>query len=227
MREYGATIAGFTAAMAALTLLLSWWSVYVELLGLDALMLEASLGLPQFMRNRAQSSTHGMRCSGAPRTNRSQRCSVFMVASWLSGDIFKTVYFVVRAAPFQACCALPTSAPDPLAVCLLWGVAGVRRCGHPAAGVPVCGERKAAGGPAGQGRRVVVQKVRWRNFPRARPCMSHMFSDDDDAGDAFEDDLDDCSEAADYVCAPGGATELYLNRVASLHAETARRHLYL
>lgn len=44
-------------------------------------------GAPQFLRNFNNKSTHGM--------------SIHMVIMWTLGDMFKTVYFVVRAAPMQ------------------------------------------------------------------------------------------------------------------------------
>lgn len=45
------------------------------------------LGAPQFLRNFNNKSTHGM--------------SITMVVMWTLGDMFKTVYFVVRVAPKQ------------------------------------------------------------------------------------------------------------------------------
>lgn len=45
------------------------------------------LGAPQFTRNFNNKSTHGM--------------SIHMVIMWTLGDMFKTVYFVVREAPMQ------------------------------------------------------------------------------------------------------------------------------
>ncbi|XP_012225878.1 solute carrier family 66 member 2 isoform X3 [Linepithema humile] len=59
-----------------------------------ALLIEAMLGVPQFLRNSANKSTVGM--------------SIAMVAMWTVGDIFKTCYFVLRDTPiqFQVCGAL-------------------------------------------------------------------------------------------------------------------------
>lgn len=44
-------------------------------------------GAPQFVRNFRNKSTHGM--------------SIHMVIMWTLGDMFKTVYFIVRHAPTQ------------------------------------------------------------------------------------------------------------------------------
>jgi len=70
---------------------------YIETIGFLAVFFEALLGTPQFLRNYRLKSTEGM--------------SVKMVLMWTSGDIFKTVYFLVRHAPaqFWLCGALQIS----------------------------------------------------------------------------------------------------------------------
>lgn len=45
------------------------------------------LGLPQFLRNYKNKSTHGM--------------SFLMVIMWTIGDVYKTTYFIMRRAPMQ------------------------------------------------------------------------------------------------------------------------------
>ncbi|CAF1047205.1 unnamed protein product [Adineta ricciae] len=62
-------------------------SFYIETIGFLAVFFEALLGTPQFLRNFRLKSTEGM--------------SVKMVLMWTSGDIFKTVYFILRSAPKQ------------------------------------------------------------------------------------------------------------------------------
>lgn len=62
-------------------------TVFVEILGFSALLSEALLGVPQLQRNYISKSTEGM--------------SVTMVMMWTAGDIFKTIYFLIRDAPFQ------------------------------------------------------------------------------------------------------------------------------
>uniref|UniRef100_A0A0B6Z865 PQ-loop repeat-containing protein 1 n=1 Tax=Arion vulgaris TaxID=1028688 RepID=A0A0B6Z865_9EUPU len=52
-----------------------------------AVFTEAMLGAPQFLRNFQNKSTAGM--------------SKKMVGFWTCGDIFKTVYFILREAPSQ------------------------------------------------------------------------------------------------------------------------------
>ncbi|KPL94038.1 PQ-loop repeat-containing protein 1-like protein [Sarcoptes scabiei] len=59
----------------------------VEGYGLVALVTESLLASPQFFRNLKVKSTEGM--------------SKLMVLTWFLGDLYKTVYFFVREAPFQ------------------------------------------------------------------------------------------------------------------------------
>ncbi|XP_065184073.1 solute carrier family 66 member 2-like [Sycon ciliatum] len=61
--------------------------IFVEGIGLAALMTEACLALPQFLHNYETKSTQGM--------------SVAMVTLWLAGDIFKTIYFIAKQTPLQ------------------------------------------------------------------------------------------------------------------------------
>eukprot|EP00049_Salpingoeca_infusionum_P007759 m.125931 g.125931 ORF g.125931 m.125931 type:complete len:169 (+) comp13813_c1_seq7:697-1203(+) len=85
--DYIAIVSAFASVMGGLMWLLSDQSWFVESVGFASLLLEAMLALPQWLRNRRARSTAGM--------------SVVMVVSWLSGDIFKTVYFFIREAPAQ------------------------------------------------------------------------------------------------------------------------------
>eukprot|EP00730_Choanoeca_flexa_P015551 TRINITY_DN7167_c0_g2_i4.p1 TRINITY_DN7167_c0_g2~~TRINITY_DN7167_c0_g2_i4.p1 ORF type:complete len:278 (+),score=37.26 TRINITY_DN7167_c0_g2_i4:192-1025(+) len=85
--DYLQAVAWFVFVYAALTYLLHNISLFVELTGLMSLLLEASLGIPQFLSNYRQESTQGM--------------SIAMVVCWLSGDVFKTCYYVLRSAPLQ------------------------------------------------------------------------------------------------------------------------------
>ncbi|XP_051167095.1 solute carrier family 66 member 2 isoform X2 [Leptopilina boulardi] len=61
--------------------------IFVEIVGLLAVLTEAMLGVPQFIRNCGNKSTEGM--------------SVVMVLMWTCGDTFKTCYFIHRDAPIQ------------------------------------------------------------------------------------------------------------------------------
>lgn len=85
--SYVEFMATFTAVvgMAIFLLLENYW--FVEAVGFLAVFVEAMLGAPQFLRNYESQSTEGM--------------SKKMVIMWLSGDVFKTVYFVVRNSPIQ------------------------------------------------------------------------------------------------------------------------------
>ncbi|KOC66675.1 PQ-loop repeat-containing protein 1 [Habropoda laboriosa] len=77
----------FTALMGVVTYLLMDVPIFVEIVGLLALLTEAMLGVPQFVHNFLNKSTSGM--------------SIIMVAMWTLGDVFKTCYFVVKEAPIQ------------------------------------------------------------------------------------------------------------------------------
>lgn len=70
-----------------LTFLLIKSTIFVETLGLVALLSEAMLAVPQLVKNFQYKSTEGM--------------SVLMVLMWMVGDVFKTTYFVLREAPAQ------------------------------------------------------------------------------------------------------------------------------
>ncbi|KAG5342099.1 PQLC1 protein, partial [Acromyrmex charruanus] len=68
--------------------------IFIEIVGFLAVLIEAMLGVPQFLRNSSNKSTVGM--------------SIAMVAMWTVGDIFKTCYFILRDTPvqFQVCGAI-------------------------------------------------------------------------------------------------------------------------
>lgn len=86
-RSYVIFIALFTAPIGLATYLLIDNHLYVESLGFVAVLTESMLGVPQLVKNFQKKSTLGM--------------SVEMVVMWLSGDIFKTVYFLVKKTPAQ------------------------------------------------------------------------------------------------------------------------------
>jgi len=77
----------FTFLIGLLTYILLDNHMYIETLGFVAVFTESMLGMPQLLRNYSKKSTRGM--------------SVAMVMMWLSGDLFKTLYFVIRRAPAQ------------------------------------------------------------------------------------------------------------------------------
>ena len=81
----------FTLILTLMTYLLIDNYLYVETLGFVSLLTESMLGMPQLLRNYYKKSTRGM--------------SIEMVVMWLSGDLFKTIYFILRHSPtqFAAC----------------------------------------------------------------------------------------------------------------------------
>ncbi|XP_076657165.1 solute carrier family 66 member 2 isoform X2 [Halictus rubicundus] len=77
----------FAAVVGVLTYLLVDVPIFVEFMGLLAVLTEAMLGVPQFLRNFVNKSTSGM--------------SIIMVTMWTLGDAFKTCYFFIKEAPIQ------------------------------------------------------------------------------------------------------------------------------
>ncbi|XP_015108567.1 PQ-loop repeat-containing protein 1 isoform X2 [Diachasma alloeum] len=77
----------FGVAGGFLMYLFADYPIFVESVGLLAVLTEAMLGVPQFLRNLHNKSTEGM--------------SIAMVTMWTVGDTFKTCYFVQREAPIQ------------------------------------------------------------------------------------------------------------------------------
>ena len=85
--DYIQALLFFTLIMAYITSSFIHNTFFVESLGFTAVFVEAMLGMPQFLRNYQNKSTKGM--------------SLAMVLMWLSGDMFKTGYFIMKDAPFQ------------------------------------------------------------------------------------------------------------------------------
>ncbi|XP_046604764.1 solute carrier family 66 member 2 isoform X1 [Neodiprion virginianus] len=77
----------FGAVGAVITYLFVDVLIFVEMVGLLAVLTEAMLGVPQLLHNFRNQSTDGM--------------SITMVAMWTMGDTFKTCYFIAREAPMQ------------------------------------------------------------------------------------------------------------------------------
>jgi hypothetical protein len=61
--------------------------LFVEVTGYASLLTEAVLAVPQLLKNHVSKSTVGM--------------SYLMVLLWAGGDLFKTVYFIVKEVPIQ------------------------------------------------------------------------------------------------------------------------------
>ncbi|EPB70691.1 PQ loop repeat protein [Ancylostoma ceylanicum] len=80
-------LGAFTTFWSILTAILIRFQWYVEALGMISLLVEASLGAPQLIRNWQRKSTQGM--------------SIPMVLAWLCGDLAKTGYFVATGSPLQ------------------------------------------------------------------------------------------------------------------------------
>ncbi|XP_076339048.1 solute carrier family 66 member 2 isoform X5 [Tachypleus tridentatus] len=77
----------FTLVVGAIVYIFIDISLVIEVIGFLALLMEAMLGAPQFLRNFQNKSTFGM--------------SKTMVIMWTMGDIFKTCYFILRNSPIQ------------------------------------------------------------------------------------------------------------------------------
>mgnify|MGYP002388118781 CR=1 FL=1 len=97
---------GAVLFLAAVTGIIAFVSVFgmgsttfVELVGYFALSIESTLGVPQMLQNWKTKSSDGV--------------SLVMIMSWFLGDVFKTVYFVMQAAPLQfVLCGLTQLAVD-------------------------------------------------------------------------------------------------------------------
>ena len=86
-KSYLQFLAVFIGVGGVLTNLLINSVFFIELLGFASVFTEAMLAAPQFYRNFVNKSTEGM--------------SVVMVLMWTSGDMFKTIYFLLRSSPMQ------------------------------------------------------------------------------------------------------------------------------
>lgn len=98
----------FTISLGWVNYLLLDNYMYVEMLGFVAVFTESMLGVPQLYRNYIKKSTTGM--------------SVEMVVMWLSGDIFKTLYFLLRHTPTQfiVCGALQVTVDVLILIQVFW-----------------------------------------------------------------------------------------------------------
>uniref|UniRef100_L7M4C2 Solute carrier family 66 member 2 n=1 Tax=Rhipicephalus pulchellus TaxID=72859 RepID=L7M4C2_RHIPC len=106
--SYVEFMATFALCSGSLLYLLLDVDAVVEAVGFAALLTEALLGLPQFWRNLRNQSTHGM--------------SNQMVLMWTMGDVFKTVYFIMRSAPYQfwVCGSLQVSLDVAILIQVAW-----------------------------------------------------------------------------------------------------------
>ncbi|KAJ8975420.1 hypothetical protein NQ317_018929 [Molorchus minor] len=77
----------FTIITSLLMYIFIDYMIFVEIVGFMAVFTEAMLGTPQLVKNYRNKSTEGM--------------SLTMVVMWTCGDIFKTLYFLLRNAPVQ------------------------------------------------------------------------------------------------------------------------------
>lgn len=93
MGSYYVFLALLVVFLGILQLTLGYFSIYTALLGYFALGLESTLPIPQAITNQKRKSLSGFRLS--------------VLAGWLGGDLFKTIYFLVQKSPTQfTICAL-------------------------------------------------------------------------------------------------------------------------
>lgn len=97
LSSYFIALTLFTIVFAGLTAAMIKSVLYIEILGMAALLTEAMLGLPQLIRNCKRQSTTGM--------------SIRMVLMWLAGDCAKLLYFLAfnQPAQFWICAILQIS----------------------------------------------------------------------------------------------------------------------
>lgn len=87
--EYVLFLTGFVVIVGLIvTTDIKWihYSKAGDILGVLALMIEATLGMPQFVHNWRTKTTAGLRKE--------------LVGTWFFGDVFKTIYFVFKNAPW-------------------------------------------------------------------------------------------------------------------------------
>eukprot|EP00695_Tsukubamonas_globosa_P003108 TRINITY_DN474_c0_g1_i1.p1 TRINITY_DN474_c0_g1~~TRINITY_DN474_c0_g1_i1.p1 ORF type:complete len:229 (+),score=77.95 TRINITY_DN474_c0_g1_i1:68-754(+) len=85
--SYVTFLAAFVSGLLTLSTLFISQPWYVEFLGYAALLIESTLGIPQWVKNQMTKSTAGL--------------SGVLIITWFAGDAFKTIYFISKAAPFQ------------------------------------------------------------------------------------------------------------------------------
>lgn len=96
---YWLSLLRLLAALVALQCIFGGLSAYVDLLGVVALGIEATLPIPQFLSNLRRRSVQGVRLS--------------MLISWLLGDIGKMIFFYAGTSKnvsmqFKLCAAVQT-----------------------------------------------------------------------------------------------------------------------
>jgi len=92
-KPYWQFLAYYTAALAALQMLIGTNPLYVQIQGFIALGVEAVLPIPQILENHRLRSSKGFRLS--------------VLVNWLIGDVFKMTYFFLSEGgipwAFKAC----------------------------------------------------------------------------------------------------------------------------
>lgn len=87
MFPYLLFLGGLASTVTILSIMFGNSETYVEGLGVVALTIEATVPLPQLFRIRETRSVEGF--------------SFAVLATWVLGDSFKTIYFVLKSAPNQ------------------------------------------------------------------------------------------------------------------------------
>lgn len=77
----------YSLLLLLLSAILLKYELYVEILGAVSGMVEATLALPQAVKNCKRKSTHGL--------------SLVLIFCWFAGDAFKTYYYFYRDVPLQ------------------------------------------------------------------------------------------------------------------------------
>jgi len=91
----------FTGIAGLLTLMFIRTPFFADALGFASVVIEAGLGLPQYLQNKQSKSTFGL--------------SNVLIFSWFLGDAFKVTYFIIKSQPIQfICCGLAQLCMDIL-----------------------------------------------------------------------------------------------------------------
>lgn len=85
--SYMKSVVIVAGALSITTFLFNKNQFYVETIGAASALVEACLGIPQFLSNWKNKSTRGL--------------SMGMIGVWFAGDLGKTLYFVLNHSPIQ------------------------------------------------------------------------------------------------------------------------------
>lgn len=88
-KYYMIAIASIAAGLFTVSILMSPFYWYFEVVGIVSILMEAVLSLPQYLKNRRERSVEGL--------------SILVVCGWVCGDAFKLAYYFITRQPILFC----------------------------------------------------------------------------------------------------------------------------